>query len=155
MGWVSMSEDIEEIRAQREHFKKGLNNIRKMAATSKFSELKRAERDLTGISRRINTFLDELQEKTLRIFDQAEARIKAPNVRIVSRLDKKEKELIDIRGRLQRVQADLSTSRQTTQELQRKLNSATKELVALRAENSRLKDNSLWVEEVKTVRKLD
>jgi hypothetical protein len=32
MGWVSISEDIDELRQQRAHFKKGFNNVKKWAA---------------------------------------------------------------------------------------------------------------------------
>ena len=154
MGWVSMSEDIEEIRQQRAHFKKGFDNLKKRAAKSKFADLKSAQSKLGDLSKQVNCFLQEMQEQALRVFDEAEARLSDPSVRIVARLDKTTAELATSRDDLRQAELDLSKSRQANQKLRAQLNDALAELNRLRAEINSLKDNELaWNKEIRGVRR--
>ena len=82
MGWVSMSEDIDEIRQQRAYFERGLASVKKWVTKSKSSDLKHAEKAYSDLSNRIDDFLNELQSRVLRVFEDAERRLNDPNVRI-------------------------------------------------------------------------
>jgi chromosome segregation ATPase len=121
MGWVSMNEDIEEMRQQRAHMAAGINNLRKWASKPNSRNSKDVDAQLNSLSVRVEKFLQELEVRVLTIFDDAEARLRDPNVRIVARLDKKTAELASLRDRLRKTQSDLAKSRQANEKLRDEL----------------------------------
>jgi chromosome segregation ATPase len=149
-----MNEDIDEIRQQRAHFEKGFANIKKRVAKSGFKDLKDAENKLSELFSRVNGFLSEMQVRVLKVFDEAEARLKDPNIRISARLDKQTKEIVILRDKLRQAESDLLKSRQGSQKSQNRLNELAGELAKLDSENRVIKDNADWNNEISGLRPL-
>ena len=79
MGYVSYTEDIEEIRNEREHFRKGFAAIiAKARSSTSIGDLKRAELDIRAQQETLTTFLQRLEQRVLAVFDAAEKRLKDP-----------------------------------------------------------------------------
>jgi chromosome segregation ATPase len=137
MGWVSMNEDIEELRHQRAHFKSGFENLLRGVRERRPDSLKQAqleEIELTRLWDRVKEFLEDIQENVLHVFDEAERRLSDPSVRIVKRLDKKTAEIENLRKRVERSETELARCRETRARLQEELENISREASSLREE---------------------
>jgi hypothetical protein len=154
MGWVSMSEDIEEIRNQRAHFRKGLAGIRsKVRKTRSSADLKKVEPDIRAQQESLTRFLQEVEERVLAVFDAAERRLRDPRVNLVRRLDKKVGELDAVRATLAEREHHLLKCRAARAEFQQEVEALRAENKRLILENTKLRDNELaWAQEVGQVR---
>lgn len=153
MGWVSMNEDIQEIRNQREHFRNGLANIiQRLKKDQPRQDLARSEIEIKTITDRLILLLEETHERVLLVFDDAEKRLQDPQVQIVKRLDKKDNELRAIKAKALELETDLSKCRSRREFLDNEIKKLSMENEKLRSENKRIKDNELpWATETKGI----
>ena len=154
MGWVSMIEDIEEIRSEREHFRKGLAGIREKVRKSGSSvDLKKVTLDIQAQRESLTRLLQEIEDQVLAVFDEAEKRLSDPRVNLVRRLNKKVSELDELRAALSERERHLSKCRTARAELQQEVEALRVENKRLTLEITKLRDNELaWVQEMRQVR---
>ncbi|MFO1184778.1 MAG: hypothetical protein U1E56_08330 [Bauldia sp.] len=152
MGWVSMNEDIDELRAQQVHFQNGIDAIITQVRHAKFDDLAKAESDLRTKAERVESFLKALREKVGRVFDDAVSRLSDPNFRITKRLSKVEKERDQLKELLKDRDDQLKDGRKRMEELREENRRLTAKASALGDELSHLKDNELaWQGETKDI----
>ena len=137
MGWVSMNEDIQELRDQRAHFEIGFDNVLRWVRERQPDSLKQAEleeKELERLWARVQELLGNTRENVLRVFNEAEKRLSDPNVRIVKKLDKKKAEIDDLRMRLGRSETELAKCRSSRERLQSEFERVSREAESLREE---------------------
>jgi chromosome segregation ATPase len=166
MGWVSYSEDIEELRQQHAHFRSGIDNIISEVGKSRsISAFKRTEKTLKELASRVVSDLERIRANALKTFEEAERRLTDPAVRIAKRLDKKDAEIAKLRGQLSDAQTILAKCRESQARLLKRCQTLTSERDLLKAEITAIrqtanrqvalrKDEAIWSNEVRNVRRL-
>jgi chromosome segregation ATPase len=143
MGAVSLSEDIEELRQDNEHYQRGMDNlIRTLKSDVDLLEIQKVEKDLRKLADQLIKKYEDHKARAKSRFDEAIKYLNDPDVRITAKLEKRTRERDQARSAL----ADRSTQLQACRESQARnlsrINELGKEKVALREDLQKLKDAS-------------
>jgi hypothetical protein len=154
LGWVSL---IEDIRNEREHFRKGLAGIRVKVRNGVSSfDPNRAKPWFRALRGDLTSHLHEIETRVLAVFDEAEIGLKDSRVNLVQRVDREARELETMRATLAEQENQLSKCRAARAELQKEVEALRAENKRLVSENSKIRDNELaWAQELGQVRPIE
>ncbi len=156
MGWVSTSEDIEELRQERLRFLKGYDSLTAgLRKISNLSDAKRAEADIDRLVSTLIQAVDERRKATQLAYDKCEKLMSDTNFRYAKRLEKKSDQLEELRSKFSQANASLARCRARREQLMIERDKLAMENAELRAQLSDLKDNDLaWQSEIKSVKRI-
>lgn len=141
MGWVSTSEDIEELRQENEHYRGSIDNlivgIRKARA---LTELKHSEAQLVDLSNRLISIFEEKKERAQALLDEAIRLLQDPNTRISDKLNKRIKERDSARSERDAALGELTRARASQTKALERARAAEAEVKLLRQQLQRIED---------------
>jgi hypothetical protein len=126
MGWVSYSEDIAELRSERDHMLKGLDALIERA-TDPESDLPRIDAEVAGVAKKLVDYLQRKRAEAELLFEEAERFMSDRHVQSSKALRKKTDQLSDARKRLAVAEDKLVQCRTSQTKLQRQNQDVAKE----------------------------
>jgi hypothetical protein len=155
MGWVSTLEDIEDLRAEHEHYQRGIDNlIAGLSAAKLIADARKAEEESAALSRRLINAFEKTKARAQLLFDEAVALLRDPQVKVVARLNKRTRERDALRLELKECRNLLNKSRISQHKLQYEIQELKAESNRLRAKVKQLTDDQSWEAERRSVRPL-
>jgi septation ring formation regulator EzrA len=156
MGWVSTSEDIEELRQARAHIATGFDDIfRQFEKSQSQFRLKIAEKESKRLAAKVKQYLGRMKKETESAFEEAEKLMRSPNVQIAKKLEKKARQLDEVREKLKSQGVELSNCRQSREEFRIELEVLQKNNSVLQEQITLLEDNDIaWKNEIMDVDRL-
>jgi len=146
MGWASTFEDIDERRLAAE-FERGFNDLIAWVRNHSLHDLKQEEANLEKVSRRMVEYIENRKQDAFRSFQEALKISREPHVQIVSRLAKRERELNEIRQKLNAAELNLSRCRSKRNAIQARCDEAQRENSDLKHKIEQLEDRLAFFEE--------
>jgi len=139
MGFASYTENIlEKLVESQNNFQSEIRLFRTTLADTKFTDRKIIEEDVVAFKRRLTRFLDELDRRSMKIFDEAIKRLKDPGFNIVARMNKKEGQLETARKQRNDAFRDRQQTRNANIKLVAERDEAIEECERLRKQNAEL-----------------
>ena len=155
MGWVSTSEDIDELRQENEHYRASIDNlILGLQAPRSTADIRDAESNLVDLSHRLIAVFEEKKEQAQRLFNEAIALLQDPSTRIAARIEKRTHERDELRGQLEVARTQLHSARSSQSKALDRVRELELELARLRDQLLRSEDELALREEFRDVRKL-
>jgi chromosome segregation ATPase len=144
MGWVSYSEDIEEIRAERTRVLMGYDSfLRRLSASKSLSDVKRAETDLERLIDHLTKLIEFKRAHAISLFDEIEELFKSRNVQISKKIDKKTDQLSEARLKLKETEIALTECRNRRDRIVKERTALLGRNAELEDEIQRLRDNEV------------
>ena len=160
MGYASTFENIEERRLEAE-FQRSFDDLINWVRTHSLDEVWQKRRNLENASQRMVEYIEDRRREAFKVFQEALKIFRDPHVRVMNRLAKREKELKEVREKLNVLEADLKKFRERRDVQNLKFRRLLKENAELREKNAelieknhRLLDKLAWYTERDKVRPL-
>lgn len=147
MGFVSYSEDIEELRLHHKQITEKVGKTINSVQYVEISDPNTTDRQVQRLIKRIVSNLTDLQSQIDDTFSNAEKILRDPNIAIVKRLEKKTESDKRTKSQLARNKGFLEECRKKNVDLQRRIEELEKEV-------TRLRGTVEWVDEIQNVRPL-
>ena len=142
MNWVSYSEDIEDLRIENEHYRRGIDGlIDRLRENTSLAEIHRVEGDLRKLSDQLIKRYEDYKVQAEKHFEAALEFLRDPAVRITEKLKKRTRERDEAKAELEKCKTELSQCRSSQTRSLSKIGDLGKEKAALCKEIERLKDN--------------
>lgn len=143
MNWVSYTEDIEELRQENEHYRRGIDGlIKRLRQDASLHEIHRVEGDLRKLADQLIKRYEEHKVKAEKQFEEAIRFLQDPAVQITERLKKRTRERNEARAELEKCKQELGQCRNSQARNLNKINELNKGKAALQKEVERLKDGA-------------
>lgn len=147
MALASYTENIvERLNEARQNFAEELSSLRARLANSDADEREAIGKEIVAIKGRLNRFLDEMEKRSKKLFDEAISRLSDHRIDVFRHIEKKEKQTADARKERDQAIGELSGMREKFGQLRKERDQAirrnkelTKLLNDLSAENRVLK----------------
>jgi chromosome segregation ATPase len=141
MGVVSLSEDIEELRQDNEHYQRGMDNlIKTLKSDVSLFEIQKIESDLRKLADQLVKKYEEHKARAKMRFDEAIKYLSDPDVRITAKLEKRTRERDEARSALADCGAQLKACRESQARNLSRISELSNERAALQKELEKLKD---------------
>ncbi|WP_339832345.1 hypothetical protein [uncultured Parvibaculum sp.] len=166
MGFPSMNEDIEKLRAEREHFAGGMDRILGwLSAETSRADLARLEQDTLKLKTEIHERLTALKCSILAEFDEMHEKLKdgqffqwKKNKKLEEKLRKTQSSRDELQKQIKSAVSQKERSEQTIHRLNDELAEERRRTATLQAANSKLRDSldgmSEWKDLTSQTRKL-
>lgn len=167
MGFPSMNEDIDKLRAEREHFAGGMDRILSRLTTEiSKADLARLEQDTLKLKTEIHDRLSSLKDSILVEFDEMQEKLKDGQFLQWKRNKKLEERLKEVQSNRDELQKQLDAAvsqrergEQTIHRLTSELKEERQRVTILHAESAKLRDSldgmSEWKDLTSQIRKLN
>jgi regulator of replication initiation timing len=158
MPLASYLEDItERLYEEQNSVREELTALRKRLGDSDVTDREAVGADITAFKRRFTFFLDELEDRSKKIFDDAVSRLRNREVNLVALMNKRDGQLEAAREKRDDAMSKRDRTREVNANLIAERDSLTKECKALRLENSELRrklaDKNDWASETKDIKR--
>ncbi len=141
MNWVSYAEDIEELRQENEHYRKGIDGlIKRLRQDTSLHEIHRVEEDLRKLADQLIKRYEQHKVDAQKKFEDAIKFLRDPAVQITEKLAKRTRERNEARAELEKCKRELGQCRSSQARSLNKIKELKKEQAALQKEVERLKD---------------
>jgi uncharacterized coiled-coil DUF342 family protein len=140
MGFVSLKEDIDELREENAHRLRGLDNlIHSLRDARNLERLRAVEAGLRETADQLIRHFEKVREQAKASFEEAVKFLHDPNVRITAKLEKITKERDRIRQERDQLKVELENNRASSTKIRKENSSLTKEIDALVTERKKLR----------------
>jgi chromosome segregation ATPase len=143
MNWPSYLEDIEEMRHQNEHFRRGMTAlVGALRDDASLPTIHRVERDYRTLADQLAKKYETLVAEAQKKFDAAVKYLRDPAVHVTDRMTKLIRERDELRARVQKVEAELVACRKSQSKSFSNLTKLGKEKSQLEARLKEFEDRS-------------
>jgi len=133
MGFASYFENIvERFNDTQRYFQNEISGLRKRLEDSDLVDRERVANDISAFKQRLSRFLDELDARSTKLFDEAKDRLSDRQVNLVAYMKKRDGQLADARQERDELKRKFERTRELNTKLVAERDALTKECKALR-----------------------
>lgn len=154
MNWVSYAEDIEELRQENEHYRRGIDAlIGKLEQGPSLHEIQRIESDNRRLSEQLISRYKVIKADAEKLFQEALKLLQDPAVRLNEKIEKRTRQRDEARSELKKCKLDLTQCRASQARNLNKISDLGKANKDLENELRTLQDQLRWQAELKDVKR--
>lgn len=158
MGYISYTEDItERLIESRRRMNERMAELRRKISDSDFLEQRELHKEAKSFKATLVEFLDELEARSSRVYEDAIKKIKDPSVGLHAYRKKRDKQLEEVRKERDQTRKANVTLVAERDNLRKELQILRKQLVTLQKENAKQvqnhRDELDWVEATQDVKR--
>ena len=155
MGWVSTSEDIDELRAEHEHYMRAIDNlIDGISSAKSVPDLQGAESSLLALSARLIDVYKSKKTHAEELLAQAIEVLRDPAQRLSAKIEKRDRQLKETRKERDKALAELTSARESRDKLSLRLRELERENAALRKSLQGAEERLTFADAMRGVRPL-
>lgn len=155
MGWVSTSEDIEELRQEHEHFQASTDRlIVGIRQRKSLRELQDAEGSLVQLAERLVSVFESKKQHAKQLLEQAIELLQDPNARVADKLKKRTQQRDDLRAERETLLERVARADESRDKALAKARILEEEVKALKSRLTVAEDQAALLGEYRDVRPL-